>query len=82
MVLGGLPEPAELGKVILVAAFGPAVVATGAKAGTFIGAIARLCGGGGGGRPQLAQAGGRDGAALDGALAEARRQLAAQLAGV
>jgi alanyl-tRNA synthetase len=79
VVLGGLPDPAELGKVILVAAFGTAVVAAGVKAGAFIGGIARLCGGGGGGRPQLAQAGGRDGAALDGALAEARRQLAAQL---
>ncbi len=81
VVLGGLPDPADLGKVILVAAFGPAVVAAGLKAGAFIGGIAKLCGGGGGGRPQLAQAGGRDGAALDGALAEARRLLAAQLAG-
>ncbi len=81
VVLGGLPDPADLGKVILVAAFGPAVVAGGAKAGAFIGGIAQLCGGGGGGRPQLAQAGGRDGAALDGALAEARRLLTAQLGG-
>ncbi|MDM7951906.1 MAG: alanine--tRNA ligase [Cyanobium sp. CZS 25K] len=81
VVLGGLPDPAELGKVMLVAAFGSAVVAAGVKAGPFIGGIARLCGGGGGGRPQLAQAGGRDGAALDGALAEARGLLAAQLGG-
>ncbi|KAF0654695.1 alanyl-tRNA ligase [Cyanobium sp. Copco_Reservoir_LC18] len=81
VVLGGLPDPADLGKVILVAAFGGAVVAAGVKAGAFIGGIAKLCGGGGGGRPQLAQAGGRDGAALEGALAEARRQLAAQLGG-
>ncbi len=81
VVLGGLPDPADLTKVVLVAAFAPAVVASGAKAGAFIGGIARLCGGGGGGRPQLAQAGGRDGAALDGALAEARRQLATQLGG-
>ncbi len=82
VVLGGLPDPADPGKVILVAAFGGAVVAAGLKAGAFIGGIAKLCGGGGGGRPQLAQAGGRDGAALDGALAEARRLLAGQLAGV
>jgi alanyl-tRNA synthetase len=82
VVLGGLPDPAELGKVMLVAAFGATVVASGAKAGAFIGGIARLCGGGGGGRPQLAQAGGRDGAALDGALVEARRLLADQLGGV
>jgi alanyl-tRNA synthetase len=81
VVLGGLPEPADPGKVILVAAFGPAVVKRGAMAGVFIGGIARLCGGGGGGRPHLAQAGGRDGAALDGALAAARDQLRDQLAG-
>jgi alanyl-tRNA synthetase len=75
VVLGGLPDPADPGKVILVAAFGPAVVTSGSKAGSFIGDIARLCGGGGGGRPHLAQAGGRDGAALDGALTAARAQL-------
>ncbi|KEF41673.1 MAG: alanyl-tRNA synthetase [Cyanobium sp. CACIAM 14] len=79
VVLGGLPDPGEMGKVVLVAAFGPAVVASGLKAGAFIGGIARLCGGGGGGRPQLAQAGGREGAALDGALAEARRLLEQEL---
>jgi len=79
VVLGGLPDPADPGKVILVAAFGKAVIAAGPKAGVFIGTIAKLCGGGGGGRPHLAQAGGRDGAALDGALAEARAQLAAAL---
>ena len=45
-----------------MAAFGKAVVA--AVAGRqIIGAVAKLCGGGGGGRPNLAQAGGRDGAA-------------------
>ncbi len=75
VVLGGLPDPADLGKVILVAAFGKAVIAAGPKAGAFIGAVAKACGGGGGGRPNLAQAGGRDGAALDGALEQARRQL-------
>ena len=41
------------------------------QAGKFIGSVAKTCGGGGGGRPNLAQAGGRDGAALDGALAQA-----------
>ena len=50
--------------MILVAAFGAAVVAAGPKAGAFIGGVAKACGGGGGGRPNLAQAGGRDGAAL------------------
>ncbi|MFU8885834.1 MAG: alanine--tRNA ligase [Cyanobacteriota bacterium] len=79
VVLGGLPDPADLGKVILVAAFGQAVIAAGPKAGAFIGGIAKLCGGGGGGRPNLAQAGGRDGAALDGALEQARSGLHAAL---
>jgi alanyl-tRNA synthetase len=75
VVLGGLPDPADLAKVILVAAFGKAVIAKGLKAGTFIGGVAKACGGGGGGRPNLAQAGGRDGAALDGALEQAREEL-------
>jgi alanyl-tRNA synthetase len=75
VVIGGLPDPADLGKVILVAAFGKSVIAAGPKAGAFIGGIAKACGGGGGGRPNLAQAGGRDGAALDGALEQARTEL-------
>ncbi len=81
VVLGGLPDPADTGKVVLVAAFGSAVIAAGLKAGTFIGGIARLCGGGGGGRPQLAQAGGRDGTRLEEALGEARSALLRELAG-
>ena len=81
VVLGGLPDPADLGKVILVAAFGKAVVAKGQKAGQFIGGVAKLCGGGGGGRPNLAQAGGRDGAALDGALEQAKTSLQQELQG-
>ena len=75
VLLGGLPDPSDLGKVVLVAAFGPAVIAQGAKAGTLIGSVARACGGGGGGRPNLAQAGGRDGSALPAALEEAKSQL-------
>jgi len=79
VVLGGLPDPADQGKVILVAAFGKDVIAAKQQAGKFIGAIAKLCGGGGGGRPNLAQAGGRDGAALAGALETARSELEAVL---
>jgi alanyl-tRNA synthetase len=81
VVLGGLPDPADLAKVVLVAAFGPAVIAKGPKAGAFIGGVAKVCGGGGGGRPNLAQAGGRDGAALDGALEQARERLNQTLGG-
>ncbi|QNG27568.1 alanine--tRNA ligase [Synechococcus sp. HK01-R] len=79
VVLGGLPDPADQGKVILVAAFGKGVIAAKLQAGKFIGGIAKVCGGGGGGRPNLAQAGGRDGAALDAALAAAREELHAAL---
>jgi alanyl-tRNA synthetase len=43
-----------------IAAFSPEVNKKGLQAGKFIGAIAKICGGGGGGRPNLAQAGGRD----------------------
>ena len=79
VVIGGLPDPADQGKVILVAAFGKNVIDAKQQAGKFIGGIAKICGGGGGGRPNLAQAGGRDGAALDGALDQARTQLNAAL---
>ncbi|MFN9624152.1 MAG: alanine--tRNA ligase [Cyanobacteriota bacterium] len=75
VVLGGLSDPADLGKVHLVAAFGGAVIRQGLKAGAFIGAVAGICGGGGGGRPNLAQAGGKNGAALNDALARAREDL-------
>jgi alanyl-tRNA synthetase len=79
VVLGGLPDPSDLGKVILVAAFGKAVIAAGQQAGKFIGSVAKICGGGGGGRPNLAQAGGRDGTALDEALEQARERLRVEL---
>ncbi len=74
--LGSAPEP---GKVSLVAAFSPEVVKTGLQAGKFVGAIAKICGGGGGGRPNLAQAGGRDDGKLAEALEAARDQLKSNL---
>jgi alanyl-tRNA synthetase len=76
VVLGSVPEE---GKVSLVAAFSPEINKKGLQAGKFIGAIAKLCGGGGGGRPNLAQAGGRDTSKLPGALEEARKQLKSSL---
>lgn len=72
VVLGSVPEPE---KVSLVAAFSPAVNKQGLQAGKFIGTIAKLCGGGGGGRPNLAQAGGRDASKLPEALKSARQEL-------
>jgi alanyl-tRNA synthetase len=66
-------------KVNFVAAFGPEVVKKGMKAGQLVGVVAKLCGGGGGGKPNFAQAGGRDAGALAAALAEAKVQLKAGL---
>jgi len=63
----------------LVAAFSPTVNQKGLQAGKFIGAIAKICGGGGGGRPNFAQAGGRDASKLPEAIAAARKQLEAEL---
>jgi len=76
VVLGSVPED---GKVSLVAAFSPDVNKKGLQAGKFIGAIAKICGGGGGGRPNLAQAGGRDASKLPEALESARNQLRSAL---
>jgi len=47
----------------------------GLQAGKFIGGIARICGGGGGGRPNIAQAGGKDSSKLDEAVNAAKTQL-------
>ena len=72
VLLAGVAEPE---KVALVAAFGPELIKRGLQAGKFVGVVAKACGGGGGGRPNLAQAGGRDPGALPGALAAARLEL-------
>ncbi|WP_138505840.1 alanine--tRNA ligase [Nostoc sp. PA-18-2419] len=76
VVLGSVPEA---GKVSIVAAFSPEVNKKGLQAGKFVGNIAKICGGGGGGRPNLAQAGGRDASKLPEALAQAQSELKATL---
>ncbi|HLO84566.1 MAG TPA: alanine--tRNA ligase [Nostocaceae cyanobacterium] len=72
VVLGSVPEA---GKVSIVAAFSPEVNKKGVQAGKFVGAIAKICGGGGGGRPNLAQAGGKDASKLPEALETAKTEL-------
>jgi alanyl-tRNA synthetase len=72
VILASIPEP---DKVSLVAAFSPEVNQKGLQAGKFIGGIAEICGGKGGGRPNLAQAGGRDASKLQSALESARNLL-------
>jgi alanyl-tRNA synthetase len=57
------------GRVHLVAAVTPALVARGVKAGAVVKAAAQVAGGGGGGRDTMAQAGGRDPGKLPEAIA-------------
>ncbi|MEA5514284.1 alanine--tRNA ligase [Nodularia sp. UHCC 0506] len=76
VVLGSVPEA---GKVSIVAAFSAEVNKKGLQAGKFVGTIAKICGGGGGGRPNLAQAGGRDASKLPEALAKAHSDLLSAL---
>ena len=72
IVLGSVQED----KVNLVAAVTPDLVAKGLHAGKLVKEAAARCGGGGGGRPDMAQAGGKDPSKLAEAL-----ELAADLAG-
>jgi len=69
IVLGAAAD----GKVLLVAAVTPDLVQRGVHAGRLVGEVAKLTGGGGGGRPDLAQAGGKNPAELDAALAVVHR---------
>jgi alanyl-tRNA synthetase len=76
VVLGSIPEE---GKVSIVAAFSSEVNKKGVQAGKFVGNVAKICGGGGGGKPNLAQAGGRDASKLPEALETAKSDLLAAL---
>ncbi len=50
----------EEGKVIIVAGVSKVLIDRGLKAGDWVREAAKICGGGGGGRPDTAQAGGKD----------------------
>ena len=65
------------GKALLLAAGSDAAVAGGFNAGAVIKAVAPKVAGGGGGKPQMAQAGGKDPSGIDAALADARQMLGA-----
>ncbi|MCR5634066.1 MAG: alanine--tRNA ligase, partial [Lachnospiraceae bacterium] len=67
------------GKVSMVAMATDGAVAQGAHAGNIIKGIAGLVGGGGGGRPNMAQAGGKNPAGIDSAIAEAEKILEGQI---
>ncbi|MBS3946712.1 MAG: alanine--tRNA ligase [Dethiobacter sp.] len=77
IVLGAAAE----GKVLLVAAVTPDLVEAGYHAGRLVGEVAKLTGGGGGGRPDMAQAGGKNAAELSGALAKVSQLLQEQNSG-
>ncbi|MCM1325378.1 MAG: alanine--tRNA ligase [Bacteroidales bacterium] len=68
------------GKVNMIAMATDGAMKNGAHAGNLIKGIAALVGGGGGGRPNMAQAGGKNPAGIPAAIAEAAKVLEGQLA--
>ncbi len=68
VVLGGIAD----GKVALICYVTPDMVKAGKHAGKIVGELAKICGGGGGGKPDLAQAGGKLPEKLGEALERAR----------
>ena len=69
------------GKVNLIAMATDGAMKKGAHAGNLIKAVASVVGGGGGGRPNMAQAGGKNPAGIDEALEAAKKTAAEQLNG-
>ncbi|MEP0841808.1 MAG: hypothetical protein HRF43_03750 [Phycisphaerae bacterium] len=69
LLLAGVTD----GKVALVAAVPESKIKQGLKAGDWVRETAKVVGGGGGGRPDMAQAGGKDPSRLDEALDKARQ---------
>ncbi|MBC7288689.1 MAG: alanine--tRNA ligase, partial [Armatimonadetes bacterium] len=67
------------GKAAVVCKVSRDLVDRGVHAGEIVREIAEMCGGGGGGRPQFAQAGGRDASKLPEAIAAATQIVARQL---
>ena len=75
-----IADAAQDGKVNMIAMATDGAVKAGAHAGNLIKGIAALVGGGGGGRPNMAQAGGKNPAGIPAAIAEASKVLEGQLA--
>ena len=73
---------ADDGKVGLIAAVTDDLVKKGLHAGKLIGQVAKVVGGGGGGKPAMAQAGGKDPGKLTEALELAKKLAGEQLAAV
>lgn len=62
-------------KVVFVAAASKAAIAKGIKAGDMVKLAASVCGGNGGGRPDLAQSGGKDVSKIDEAISQIEAKL-------
>jgi alanyl-tRNA synthetase len=62
-------------KVVFVAAASKAAIAKGIKAGEMVKLAASVCGGNGGGRPDLAQSGGKDASKIDEAISQIEAKL-------
>lgn len=75
VLAAALPE----GKILLLAMATKEAVAQGIHCGNVIKAVAKIMGGGGGGRPDMAQAGGKDAAKTDEALAAVSDLVAQQV---
>jgi alanyl-tRNA synthetase len=71
----------EDGKVMLLAGVTDDLIGKGVKAGDLVKAIAPIVDGGGGGKPQMAQAGGKNPAKIDEALAKAAELIKTRLGG-
>ncbi|UOQ58688.1 alanine--tRNA ligase [Leucobacter allii] len=76
VLAGAVPAGEGTEKPVVIAATTARARETGVKAGDLAKLGARVLGGGGGGKPDLAQGGGADVAKIDEALAEIRRDLA------
>jgi alanyl-tRNA synthetase len=70
---------ADDGKVMLLAGVTDDLIKQGVKAGDIVKEIAPIVGGGGGGRPNMAQAGGKDASKLDEALINAKTMILEKL---
>lgn len=71
-----LISASDSGAVMAATASAGAVKAGIINAGKFVGGVAKICGGGGGGKPNMAQAGGKDASAVPKALESAKELLA------
>ena len=74
VILGGIPNP-ENRKLLFAVSLGDDAVKIGLHAGKLINEIARICSGGGGGKPNFAQAGAKDIDKLSDALDYAKNHL-------